>query len=71
MTPTSPLRLTDAQLREVWQAALMVPVDLRGAFLERLALVLRGQGELGDGVVHRVAYEVARTVVWDSERVAS
>jgi hypothetical protein len=67
----TPLRLTDAQLREVRQAALMVPHDLRSVFLERLALALRGQGELGDGVVHRVAYEVARVVVWDSERVAS
>jgi hypothetical protein len=67
----TPLRLTDRQMHEVRQAALTVPHDLRPAFLERLALELRGQGELGDGMVHRVAYEVARTVVWDSERVAS
>jgi hypothetical protein len=66
----TPLRLTDAQLREVRQAALMVPHDLRSAFLERLALELRGK-TLGDGAVYRIAYEVARTIVWDSERVAS
>jgi hypothetical protein len=35
------IRLTDVQLREVQQAAQMVPYDLRQAFLERLALELR------------------------------
>jgi hypothetical protein len=63
------IRLTDAQLREVQQAAQMVPLDLRQTFLERLALELRGK-ELGDGIIHRVAYSVARSIVWDAGRMA-
>jgi hypothetical protein len=66
----SPVRLTDSELSEVRQAAQLVPYELRRAFLERLAEELRGK-ILGDGVVHRVAYEVARTITWDAERVAS
>jgi hypothetical protein len=61
----TPIRLTDTQLREVRQAAEMVSVDLRPAYLERLALELRGK-DLGDGLVHRVAYEVARSITWDA-----
>jgi hypothetical protein len=63
------IHLTDAQLREVRQAALMVPYDLRPTFLERLAAELRGK-DLGDGLVHRVAYQVARAVTWESEQSA-
>lgn len=64
------VRLTDSELREVQQAALTVPYDLRPAFLERLALELRGR-DLGDGLVHRVAYEVAREIAWGAERAAA
>jgi hypothetical protein len=53
------IRLTDAQLREVKQAGVMVPIDLRGLFLERLAEALRGK-DLGDGIVHRTAYTKTR-----------
>ena len=45
------IRLTGAQLRELMQAARMVPPDLRDIFLERV-------------VVHRVAYNVARAITW-------
>jgi hypothetical protein len=62
-----PIRLTDTQLREVRQAALRVPHDLRQAFLERLAAELRGK-DLGDGLVHRVAYQIARSITWDAGR---
>jgi len=65
----SPLRLSDAQLREIQAAALMVPHDLRGAFLQRLALELEGK-VLGDGTVHRAAYAVARALVFDAGRTA-
>jgi hypothetical protein len=65
----TPIRLTDTQLREVQQAALMVPIELRGLYLERVADQLRGK-DLGDGFVHRVAYEVARSLVWDTGRMA-
>ena len=61
------LRLTDSQMHEVRQAALSVPWDLRGAFLEQLAVELRGK-DLGDGLVYRVAYEVARTITRGAER---
>ena len=57
----TPIRLTDSQLQEVLQAARMVPFDLRQAFLEQLAVELRDKA-LGDGLVRRVAYEVARAI---------
>jgi hypothetical protein len=56
-----PIALTDRQMHEVRQAAATVPYDLRPAFLERLALELRGR-DLGDGLVHRVAREIARAI---------
>jgi len=49
----------------------MVPFDLRQAFLELVAAELRGREILGDGTVHRVACEVARTIAWDAERTAA
>jgi len=64
------IRLTDARMREVQQAAQMVPHDLRAAFLERLALELHGHQELGDGLVHRTAYQVARSITWTAGRMA-
>jgi hypothetical protein len=67
----SPIALTDSELAEVIQAARLVPFDLRQAFLERVAAELRGRKILGDGVVHRVAFAVARTLAWDAERAAS
>jgi hypothetical protein len=48
----------------------MVPLDLRQAFLEQLAVELRGKN-LGDGLVHRTAYEVARTITYDAGRTAA
>jgi hypothetical protein len=65
-----PIALSDSQLRELMQAAQLVPLDLRNVFLARVAARLRGQ-DLGDGLVHRVAYEVARSITWDSERTAA
>jgi hypothetical protein len=62
--------LTDSELQEVLQAARMVPFDLRQAFLEQLAIELHGK-DLGDGVVHRVAYSVARPITWDAERTGA
>jgi hypothetical protein len=55
-----PLALTDEQLdllhRMAWPLA---PAD-RAAFLELVAERLRGQTELGDGVVHRIAVQCQR-----------
>jgi hypothetical protein len=67
----SPIALTDSELAEVLAAARLVPFDLRQTYLERVAAELRGREILGDGVVHRVAFAVARTITWDAERAAS
>jgi len=66
----TPLRLTGPQLREVHQAAQTVPWELRGLYLERVAAELRGHQELGDGLVHRVAYQVVREITWTAGRMA-
>jgi len=66
----TPIRLTDSQLQEVLQAARMVPFDLRQAFLEPLAVELSGK-DLGDGLVYRKAYEVARTITRGAERTVA
>jgi len=65
-----PIALSDSQLRELMQAAQLVPLDLRNAFLQQVAARLRGQ-DLGDGLVHRVSYKEARSITWDSERTAA
>jgi hypothetical protein len=55
-------------LHELTQTAQMVPPDLRDIFLERVAVEGRPRG---DGLVHRVAYNVARAITWDAERTAA
>ena len=68
---TTPLRLTGPQMREIHQAAQMVPLDLRQLYLERVMLELRGKDLAdADGFVHRTAYTVARSIVWDAGRMA-
>jgi len=64
------VRLTDVQLAEILQAARTVPIDLRQIYLEQLAVELRGR-ELGDGLVHRLAHDVARRITWDAERTTA
>ena len=44
MKTLMPIMLTDNQLREVMQAAQMVPFDLRQLYLQRLAEELHGKG---------------------------
>jgi len=66
----SPIALSDAELAEVFAGTRLVPHDLRQAYLEQVAVRLRGK-DLGPGLVHRIAFEVARGITWDSERVAS
>ena len=65
----TPLRFTGPQLREIHQAAAMVPWELRGVYLERIATELRGK-DLGDGLVHRIAYQVAREITRTAGRMA-
>jgi hypothetical protein len=67
---TLPIALTDRQLREVQTIALGVPYHLRARYLEEVAALLRDKGDLGDGMVHRVARAIANRIVWDSGRTA-
>jgi hypothetical protein len=39
------------------------------SFLERVPVELQGK-PLGDGLVHRVAYQVARAITWGAGRTA-
>jgi hypothetical protein len=48
----------------------MMPFDLRDAFVARVAAELRGK-DLGDGLVHRVAYGVARQLALGRRRDGS
>jgi hypothetical protein len=66
---TSPIRLSERQLHAIMTAARTVPLDLRDAFLKQVAAELRGR-DLGDGLVHRVAYQVARAIIWEAEQTA-
>jgi hypothetical protein len=61
----SPPALTDEALAEVLNAAQSVPVEWRDVFLQRVADELRGQ-TIGPGLVHRVAYRIARELAWDA-----
>jgi hypothetical protein len=55
-----PIRLTDAQLTAVFEAARPLAVASRDAFLLDLAAALQGQEHLGDGTVFRLIREVQR-----------
>jgi hypothetical protein len=56
----SPIRLSDAQLSAVFDAAKPLPRASRDAFLLDLAAALQGQENLGDGTVFRLIREVQR-----------
>jgi hypothetical protein len=55
-----PIRLTDSELDAVMAAARPIAVGRRDAFLQRVASALQGYGEIGPGVVYRVAAQVQR-----------
>jgi hypothetical protein len=59
-----PIRLTDSELAAVMAAARPLPVHTRDAFLQSVAIALKGQSEIGPGVVHRVCAETQRRF-WD------
>jgi len=48
----------------------MAPPDLRDVFPERVAAKRRGK-DLGDGLVRRIAYDIARAMAWDAWRTAA
>jgi hypothetical protein len=64
-----PLGLSDSQMHELMQAAQSVPSHLRHTFLQRVADELRGKA-LGDGLVHRTVYAVAKSLRWGADRTA-
>jgi hypothetical protein len=41
------------------------------SFLQRVAVELQGKDSVGDGLVHRVVYDVARAMAWDAWRTAA
>jgi hypothetical protein len=56
-----PLKLSDAELDVVMRAAAPLPYHTRDAFLQQVASTLaRYNGDLGPGVVFRVARDVQR-----------
>jgi hypothetical protein len=56
-----PLRLTDAELTAVFDAARPLPVHARDAFLQQVASTLaRCNGDVGPGVVFRICRDVQR-----------
>jgi len=71
---TSPIALSDHQLREIQTIALSVPYDLRGLYLQEVATMLRElsqMADLGDGSVHRIARIVANRITWNAGRSAT
>jgi hypothetical protein len=56
----SPIRLSDAELDQLYRAAAPLPIHLRETFLERVAERLRGEREVGAGNVFRIARDVQR-----------
>ena len=67
----TPIALNNDALREVMAAAVLVPVECRPAFLDRVARELQQQRAVGAGNAHRIAYRLARELQWDAEREAS
>jgi hypothetical protein len=55
-----PLKLSDAELDAVLQAARPLPVDLRDPFLQAVAHALSGRDVVGPGTVHQVCRELQR-----------
>jgi hypothetical protein len=55
-----PIRLSDAELEAVMQAARPISVDRRDSFLQQIASSLQSCGELGPGAVYRCIAETQR-----------
>jgi hypothetical protein len=56
----SPIKLSDAHLSAVFDAAKPLPRASRDTFLLDLAAALQGQENLGDGTIFRLIREVQR-----------
>jgi hypothetical protein len=60
MPNSRPIQLSDEALDHVMRLAHPIPVADRTSYLELVAELLRGEQELGDGVVARAAQEAQR-----------
>jgi hypothetical protein len=60
-TPPRPVSLSDEAMLFVMRVTEPLHPNDRSAFLKTLATRLRGEAELGDGVIFRVAREVLRS----------
>ena len=56
----TPIKLDDAELDAVFDAARPLAVELRDPFLRAVAHELSGQAKIGPGTVHRVCRELKR-----------
>jgi len=55
-----PIRLSDSQIRAVFDAARPLAVQDRDAFLQAVAEAMQGHREIGDGDVHRAIVTAQR-----------
>jgi hypothetical protein len=55
-----PVKLSDAELDAVLQAARPLPLELRDPFLQAVAHALAGRAEVGPGTVHQICRELQR-----------
>ena len=55
-----PLKLSDAELDAMMQAARPLPIDMREPFLLAVAHALSDRDVVGPGVVHQVCRELQR-----------
>jgi hypothetical protein len=70
--PSQPLSLTDRQLQALMQAAAVLEVRARGAFLETVAHSLRGRAEeIGDGELYQLIAACQRQYVAHGHLVAT
>ena len=56
---STPLKLSDDELNAILAAGDQIAVDRQGAFLERIAELLRGCAEIGPGAVNRAIRQAA------------
>jgi hypothetical protein len=52
-------------MRMLQQAAETMPPELRTCYLERVMAMLAGE-DFNDRLVHNVAYEVGRQLIWET-----
>ena len=58
-----PIALTDRQIAELKTIAATIPRRLRDQFTQRLAELLQGHADPGDGDVWRAAHQAAREII--------